>query len=436
MILNLFLILFGKIISKLSSVLRLGSGATWPGHITLNLNPKFIREILNKSKTKIIVVAGTNGKTTTTKLIRTILEADGKKIFQNSTGANLLNGLASTLVENSSLIGKLNFDYGIFEIDENTLPLALKEFVPDYLVLLNLFRDQLDRYGEVNTIALKWQKAIQQLNSKTLMILNADDPQIAFLGKGKKNSKYFGLDEKKKSPAEEQILAADSTQCQNCGSRLKYQNRTFSHLGNWYCASCKNKRPTLNLSKIDKYPLPGTYNKYNALAAVLTAQVLNIPGRIVSSALQNFSPAFGRQEKIEYKDRSIQLFLSKNPTSFNESLRTMAELGGKHVLFVLNDRIPDGRDVSWIWDTALEGNIDQFKQITVSGDRTYDMAIRLKYASKSLIINPSSLIIEENLSRAINLALDQLPKSEILYVLPTYSAMLEVREILTGKKIL
>ncbi len=419
---NISLIFLGKIISFVARLTG-SAGATWPGHIALNLNPKFIHQVLLNSKTKIIVVAGTNGKTTTTKLIRTILEEDEKKVFQNTTGANLLNGIASALIDHSSIFGKLNYEYAVFEIDENTLPLVLKELTPDYLVLLNLFRDQLDRYGEVNIVASKWHDAIKKLPEKTQIIANADDPQIAYIAG--KNAQFFGLEGSKTKNSEH---ASDSIYCPKCSTKLEYKSRTFSHLGDWYCPNCKFSRPKVGSLELKSYPLAGNYNKYNTFAAVLLAKTLGIEQKAIDSVLNNFKPAFGRQEMIEYKGKKVQIFLSKNPTSFNESLRTMIELGGKNVRFVLNDRIPDGRDVSWIWDTDLE-NLSKFKQITVSGDRAYDMALRIKYSS-------NEFIIEEDLKKAIESALDKVQKNETLYILPTYSAMLEVREILTGKKIL
>lgn len=196
---NTFLIFFGKFIIFFSRFFNLGYGSTWPGHIALILNQNFISDVLHKSQIKTVIIAGTNGKTTTGKSIQTILEKNGKKVFQNTAGANLLNGIASSLIVNTSFLGLIKTDYAIFEVDENTLPLLLNEIKPNTVILLNLFRDQLDRYGEVNVIAQKWQKALNNLTKDSILILNADDPQIAFLGKNvKAKTLYFGLDNKKK----------------------------------------------------------------------------------------------------------------------------------------------------------------------------------------------------------------------------------------------
>lgn len=439
------LIAAGKIISQISRFLNLGNGSTWPGHVALALNKHFVRELKTKNlKLKTILIAGTNGKTTTGKLIQTILETAGKRVFQNEAGANLLNGVASSLLLHSNIDSTIPYDYAVFEIDENSLPLVLNELTPNYLILLNLFRDQLDRYGEVNTIAQKWKKAIKQLNNETILVLNADDPQIASLGNSK--TFYFGLNDPSLGQKTHQH-AADSTYCPNCGSKLIYKTTYFSHLGDWQCPNCGLKRPGLKRPGLTGVShLSGVYNRYNTLAAVLTCTTIGINQKIIDSALQNFSPAFGRQEIIEIDGKKVQIFLSKNPTSFNQSLRTISELKAQNILLVLNDRIPDGRDVSWIWDIDTEDLIRKNINIIINGDRAYDMGLRLKYSSSyeflisnfqfSIKILNFKFQIEADLKKAITLGIEQTPKSETLYILPTYSAMLEVRKILTGKKIL
>ena len=429
---NSFLILLGKFVSFLSRIANRGHGSTWPGHIALSLNKNFIKDLLKENKQlQTIIVVGTNGKTTTSKLIQAILEEDKKRVFQNASGANLLNGIASTLLLKSDISGKLPYDFAIFEIDENTLPLVLKELTPHYIVALNLFRDQLDRYGEVNTIAIKWQTAMQHLPNTTTLILNADDPQIAYLGKDTKaKTTYFGLEDKTLTTKKAQH-AADSTYCPNCGKKLVFSSTYYAHLGEWKCTSCKYEHPKLSLSQAAHYPLSGVYNIYNTLAAVLLAKTVGVDEKTISAALQSFKPAFGRQEILEIDGKKVQLFLAKNPASFNQSLRTVKELGGQNVLLVLNDRVPDGRDVSWIWDVDFEDYVSGIN-VHVSGDRGWDMALRIKYAHPTI----NHVDTHERLDYALRDMIKELPTSETLYILPTYSAMLEVRKILTGKKIL
>ena len=426
---NILLILLGKIISKLVQILNLGNGSTWPGHIALNVNKHFVHDILAQSKTKTILIAGTNGKTTTAKLIQTALTVNKRTVVQNHSGANLLNGIASTILLHTNLLGKLSYDFAIFEIDENALPLFINEITPDYVVCLNLFRDQLDRYGEVNSIVTHWKTALEKLPKNTTLILNADDPQIAYLAKGTSTTvHYFGLQGSQFGNNKLQH-AADSVYCPHCGERLAFSALAFSHLGDWHCPKCGVKRPQITEVRFAIYPLPGLYNKYNVLAATVALKQIGLSEEEINGSFAEFEPAFGRQERIRYKNKHVQIFLSKNPTSFNESYTTIRELGGKTLLLVLNDRIPDGRDVSWIWDVDLAG-LKQFTNILIAGDRIYDMALRLKYEEYK------NFQTFENLEEAVNEGIKQSSEDETFFILPTYSAMLEVRKIVTGKKIL
>lgn len=429
--LNKVLIAAGKAVSKTSQLLNRGNGSTWPGHIALKANSQFIKQILNDSKIKIIIVAGTNGKTTTASLIRTGLEKNGFNVLQNESGANLLNGVASTILLNTNSAGKLTQDYAIFEVDENALPLILKQITPDYLLLLNLFRDQLDRYGEVNTIAKKWHDAIQNLPEKTKLVLNANDSQIAYLGdQHKSHAKYFGLEASKspKSPQSPQH-AADSIYCPRCNEKLTFKTTYFSHIGDWYCNHCGLKRPNIDQSDCADCSLTGTYNLFNKLAATLVLKQTGLTEEQIGNSLKDFKPAFGRQEIVKYKGKNVQIFLSKNPTSFNQSFTTIKDLKAKTLLIVLNDRIPDGRDISWIWDVDLP-EISTFKQILLAGDRVYDMALRVQYEDYK------NFETYENLEEAIDAGAKYTELNETFFILPTYSAMLEVRKIITGKKIL
>lgn len=427
------LILFGKSISTISRALNLGNGSTWPGHVAIENYPCLLSELEKEISSGSIIIAGTNGKTTTSKMIRSVLEKRHKTIH-NDSGANLLNGIASSLIRSASIKGKIDAELGIFEVDENTLPLLIDSFTPKIVVLLNLFRDQLDRYGEVDAVAAKWKKALHKLPSETTVILNADDPQIAFLGRNlKAKTIYFGLNDSKlfaKSPQH----ATDSTYCPNCGEKLKYKGVYFSHLGIWNCTKCMFTRPQARTLSIDS-PLPGNYNLYNTLAAQVVLNEIGIKDEVIKKNLIDFKPAFGRQEEIKIGDKKAILLLSKNPTGFNESIRTLNEfsLNKKNVMLILNDRIPDGTDISWIWDVDFENLKGVAKTITVSGDRTFDMALRIKYSE---VVPDNKLFITENLGEAIQQALRNIKAGETLYVLLTYSAMLEARKILKGKKIL
>lgn len=413
-----------KLVSKTSKALGLGHGSTWPGHIALKLDKNIIKKILKDSGCKVIVIAGTNGKTTTSKMLETILSKSGHKVFHNASGANLVNGIASSMILSTDASGKLNKDFAVFEVDEASLPVVLKELTPDVLVILNLFRDQLDRYGEVNTISDKWQSAVKSLTDKTTLVLNTDDPRIFYLSKiSKKKVYFFGLD--KETGVEDE--AQDTSFCPKCGKKLLFSSRVFSHLGKWECKNCGLKRSQSDIEKLESYPLDGTYNEYNTLASVLTAKILGVDKP--EQYLKDFQPAFGRQEEISYKGKTFKIFLSKNPTSFNQSLQTIMKEKPKSILFLLNDRIPDGRDVSWIWDTDIEKHDFSGVDVSISGDRVYDMAVRLKYA-----LAKETAKTYESLENAIEELASS--KAKIIHILPTYSAMLEVRKVLKGQKIL
>lgn len=431
---HILIIVLGKIIATISRLSNRGNGSTWPGHVALWLERQFIENMLQQARIQLILVVGTNGKTTTAKMISAILKNAKIAIIQNESGANLENGIASTLIKSASLSGKLKKGYAIFEVDENNLPLLLKHITPKAIVVLNLFRDQLDRYGELDSIAQKWKSSFAKLSTKTTLILNADDPLVAYLGEETPAKVlYFGLDET--TPARKVMQhASDSLYCPRCHDKLTYDKIYFSHLGKWHCTNCKFQRPTINHITAH-FPLYGTYNKYNTLAAVTCARQIGIDSLIIKTALQTITPAFGRQEIISYHGKKVQVFLSKNPTSFNESLTTIVSVKAKKLLLVLNDRIPDGRDISWIWDVDFEEYLSGFEKVFVSGDRALDLGLRLEYAQESQNINSKVKIIKV-LENAVNESVGISSEAETLFILPTYSAMLEVRKILTGKKIL
>ncbi len=417
-----FAIQLGKVVSGLSKVFHFGAGGTWPGEIALILQPDIARNLARQLKKGVILIAGTNGKTTTALMIKTILEKQGDRVVHNASGANLTNGIVSALIKEAKWNATVDRDWGVFEVDENSLPIVLEFISPKAIVLLNLFRDQLDRYGEVDVIVEKWASALKNIHAT--YILNSDDPGIAFIGtKAKGKILYFGVNDKKHFLKNIEH-ATDSTFCLNCGGRLSYKGIYYSHIGIWHCERCGLSRPKPDIFSVTS-PLSGLYNLYNTLAAVTAGRALGIKNPV----LAGFSPAFGRQETFTIKGKTVKIFLSKNPAGFNASLRTILEQNASVMLFILNDRIPDGRDVSWIWDVDFE-TIPQNTKIIASGDRVYDLAIRLKYAEKK------NLVVEPDLREAVQKAVEQTPPSGRLFILPTYSAMLEVRKILLGRKIL
>ena len=429
-------VLTAKTVTFIVRSLRLGAASVLPGEIARRIQPNLLQLLSCQVKQGVILIAGTNGKTTTSLLLRTMLENKGWRVTHNATGANLENGLMTALLENTNAIGQLQADYAILEVDENIVPKVVQPIQPRIILCLNLFRDQLDRYGEVDTISQRWGNAIAPLPPETAIIANADDPTLSSMGqKLSQNVLFFGLSEPEQY-LDEIPHAVDSIYCPSCGHPLEYKGVYLSHLGDYNCPSCGFHKGQLAINS-NEYPqiLIGLYNKYNTLAAVLAAQQLGVDEAIIRDTIGNFQAAFGRAEELEVNGKHVRILLSKNPVGMNETIRAVNQAGGQTKLLVLNDRIPDGTDVSWIWDVDTEKLVERGGTLVVSGDRVYDLALRLRY-SQPEANNGVQLIVKEDLKEAIATALEQTPADETLHILPTYSAMLEVREILTGRKIL
>lgn len=416
--------------------LRLGAASVLPGSIARRIEPQLLQLLSQQVKNGVILIAGTNGKTTTSLLLCEILQRKGYRVAHNSTGANLENGLMTALMENSNLLGKLDVDYAILEVDENIVPKVLAPIQPKLILCLNLFRDQLDRYGEVDTISKRWTKAIATLPSQTIVVANADDPTICYLGQQLSQQKvsFFGLNEPE-NYLEAIPHAVDSIYCPKCGHALDYKGVYLSHMGEYSCPSCgfSRSQPALDSSEWQQI-LVGLYNKYNTLAAATAAKELGVEEAIIRETIPNFQAAFGRAEELKINGKNVIILLSKNPVGTNETIRVVTQSSDTTTLLVLNDKSQDGEDVSWIWDVDTEKLVERGGTLVVSGDRAYDMALRLRYSESSPQSN-FNLIVEQNLRQAINTALELTPNNETLHILPTYTAMLDVREALTGRKI-
>ncbi|MEA5524723.1 Mur ligase family protein [Nodularia spumigena] len=431
-----FAVSVAKSVTFIVKSLRLGAASVLPGSIARRIEPRLLELLSQQVKNGVILIAGTNGKTTTALLLCTILERQGYRVAHNSTGANLENGLMTALIENTTLLGTLNVDYAILEVDENIVPRVLKPLQPRIILCLNLFRDQLDRYGEVDSISKRWTKVISTLPLETVVIPNADDPTLSYLGQQlPQKVLFFGMNEPEHY-LEAIPHAVDSIYCPSCGHSLDYQGVYLSHLGDFTCPQCgfSKSKPTLESSEWSQI-LVGLYNKYNTLAAVTAAKELGVEEAIIRDAVNNFQAAFGRAEDLVINNKRVRILLSKNPVGTNETIRVVTESSDKTTLLVLNDRTPDGTDVSWIWDVDTEKLVQRGGTLVVSGDRVYDLALRLRY-SENAGESTLNLIVEEDLRQAIATALKHTPENETLHILPTYSAMLEVREVLTGRKIL
>src|SRR5688572_2613148 len=477
-----------------SRALRRGGGTAASGLVGLWLQPGLIADLATQLGEGCIIVTGTNGKTTTSLLIADAAREAGLDVLANASGSNLMRGVASTLALAAGSDGKLidpQRRIGVFEMDEAAMTLALPELRPRTVVFTNLFRDQLDRYGEVDAVASRWRDALARAPKDLHLVLNADDPSVALLGEGRENVTYFGV-EGKALGHDAPDHASDALTC-ICGARFEYAVAFYGHVGHWRCPACKRKRPKpqvaarrvslkdgrtatfelalspspssaagrgepesttpLSIYAHSEDPLPvdgegtggavrsrialplgGLYNVYNALAAVAATTALGIPVDATVRALEGATAAFGRQEAFEVDGRRIELFLGKNPAGLNQVLSTLLlDPARKTALFVLNDGIADGRDVSWIWDADFEVAAGKLDRVFTSGARAAEMALRLKYAEWP----ERTMEVDPDIARALDRAIALTPEGTCLTIVPTYTAMLTVRELLakrTGKQ--
>lgn len=427
---------------KMSRLLKLGGGTALPGLIIEKYNKEFTNEIGSKID-NIILITGTNGKTTVSKILETVLTDLNYKVIRNKSGANLLRGINSTLLENISDINKGEIKYAVFEIEEATLPLITKQLSPKYIILTNIFRDQLDAYGEIDKTAKLIKEGIENAPSAKV-IYNTDDTRINYISSSRENSLGYGIIDNE-SNAKNNREISDGSNCPNCRAKLSFENIVYSHIGKFSCSNCgfKNGDIEYKISKIKtnednlefsvnncsyKINLSGIYNIFNATAAIAVLINLGLNPSDINLSLQKFTPAFGRGEKLIINSVNSKIILVKNPTGMNNALDLVNENNIKYLLLALNDNIADGKDISWIWDCDFErlNNKSDIK-IIVTGHRAYDMALRLKYAD----FNMEKVIIEKD----IKLALDKVSKSnsDTIYILPTYTAMLELRKNLSSK---
>jgi UDP-N-acetylmuramyl tripeptide synthase len=442
----------GKLAGAVSRALGRGGGTAIAGLVAERIEPRIVARLAAQAGAGAIAVTGTNGKTTTSLMLNRIAAEAALRPLHNRSGSNLMRGIAAMLVEEASLAASIPHGgsrLAILEVDEATLPQIVGSLMPRAIVFTNLFRDQLDRYGEVDTVARSWQRALAApaAHARPAIVLNADDPAVAHLAEGYGGPVlYYGIDDASVA-AEQEEHASDFRTCLRCGAELVYSSTFYGHIGHWRCESCGNSRPephvrvtsvvtgddaiALTIALPDgalkiALPLSGLYNAYNALAAVTGASALSLPHDAIARALENFSAAFGRQERFAVDGRDVRVLLGKNPTGLNQVLRSIAaQPGRKRVVFFLNDGIADGRDISWIWDADYEALEPQAEYVLAAGTRAEDLALRLKYAGFG-----ADVAIERDAAAAVRRALDATPAGGTLYVVPTYTAMLDVRGLL------
>ena len=436
-----------KLTATLSRKLGRGGGHALPGLVAERLDPHLSGKLAAGLSGGVIVVTGTNGKTTTTKLIAEMLEASGQTIVTNTTGSNLKRGITSALIEAANVSGRMLATVGLFEVDEASLKLVAPEVKPGHIVVTNLFRDQLDRYGELDTTAKLIGEGIESTDAR--LYLNADDPLVASLAKYAKSPKavaYFGIEGAPVTAVNSYSTVVDSDRCPKCGARLEFGQVFYGHVGHYKCPNGDFVRPKpevaiTNVEEADrtgsrfvlaiegkrsefKLPLPGTYNLYNGLAALSLGHGLGLSLETMRSVLVSTKAAFGRVEQVEIDGRTLCLLLIKNPAGFTQVLQTFV-IGREavRVMFAINDLAADGRDVSWLWDVPIEALAGHESHIITAGIRGDDMALRLHYAG---VKSERASSLSEGLKALVAAT----PKGETAYVLPTYTAMLEIRKVL------
>ena len=426
--------------------LGLGGGTALPGLLALRLDPALVPRLAADLRAGSVLVTGTNGKTTTARLLAGMARAAGLRVVANAAGSNLVRGIAAALCQAARADGRIGDgerSLGVFEVDEATLPEAAALLSPRAVVFLNLFRDQLDRYGEVDHVAEVWRRAAASLGTGTALVLNADDPAVASLaGAARGSMLFYGL-----SPGPHCLPtlehAADARWCPSCAGELTYGCVHYAHLGIWRCPECGLSRPAphlegsleegrlhLRLPDGDRrslpLPLEGTYAAYDVMAAVATALALGLPWSAIEEGVVRFGGAFGRQERLVVQGRHVHVVLAKNPAGLNQVLRILSQRPAPlRLALFLNDGLADGRDVSWIWDVDFELLSGRVEWAVASGTRAEDLALRLHYSRLGC-----ELAVEPRPVSALRLAIGRTAPGETLHVLPTYTALLRVREVL------
>ena len=437
-------IALARVVGSLSRLGRRGGGTTLPGKLLAAVDPGAVESLARLLPLGTALVSATNGKTTTTAMAAQILSPQ-VRLAHNSSGANLVSGVASTL------LAARGAEFGLFEVDEAALSEVARRVRPRAVCLGNLFRDQLDRYGELELLAERWRAVVRELPADARLAVNADDPVVGDLAHEREGSLTFGLDDQRQARPSLQH-AADSKYCLRCGEPYAYATAYVGHLGDYRCPACGHSRPPLDVaarsielgglestsfdlvtpqgSRRVRLGLPGLYNVYNALAAAALTHTLGVGLDEIVAGLERSVPAFGRFERITVGDRTVLILLIKNPAGANEAVRTLLDAAPPKVALVaLNDAIADGRDVSWIWDVDFEPLLGGLERLVATGDRAAELALRFKYGG----LDEKAIEVVPDLATALDRGLELTPPGGRLTVLPTYTAMLALRGIVAQR---
>ena len=432
-----------------SRIFRIGGGTTLPGLVAESMDPKILAKYCKKLKHGFVIITGTNGKTTTARILSEILIAGGFNPIHNRSGSNLTRGVISAFIKNADKFGKIKNDIGIFELDEAAVPHFIALATPKLIVFTNLFRDQLDRYGELDKILKIWQNSLE--GKQIQYLANADDPLVASLAYSDPSVLTFGINDPKIAKKQFEH-AVDSRFCA-CGEPYEYKYIYLSHLGEYECKKCSRVRPELSFAANDikenidqlefglisqgvrlniSAKIGGIYNVYNVLAAAAAGKILGVADEQIAYGVLQFKPAFGRMEEAEVDAKKIKLVLSKNPAGFNAVIDWLENEKNINLVFGLNDNFADGMDISWIWDADFEKLKVNLANVTATGIRAEDLSLRLRYAE----IPEGAIHLEKDFGGAIDGGLEKISSGQTLYVLATYTAMLGIRKVLADRKVL
>ena len=422
-------------------------GTTLPGRIANRIDPGIMRHLSESYTDGIVMVTGTNGKTTTANLLANIFREAGKAFAFNQAGANLVTGITGALIQNTRWNGMSRASLALLEVDEATVPKFCEQVSPSLVIVTNFFRDQLDRYGELDTTVRMVRESIRK---DTVLVLNADDPLVAQFGTSHAKSVYYGV-ERTPDSVKESLETREARFCPLCGTELDYTLFHYGQLGVFNCLGCGFHRPEPKVLAQDirsvegqiqfqvdetsfTIALQGYYNLYNALAAITAACQLGINKGIIRRGLQKFIPQAGRMERFCLPEGDITLTLVKNPTGFDQVIQTLLGLDKPlRILIGINDLAADGRDISWLWDVNFErlGTYeDRIHQVICTGLRAEDMALRLKYAG----VSEEKLVIEHALDSALDRLQTNRAVDEATFILPTYTLLFPLREILENRQ--
>ncbi len=451
----------GKAAGAASRALGRGGGTSFPGAVARRIDPHVLRKVAAVSNASTVVVTGSNGKTTSCRLLAALAQAGGLKVTQNRSGSNLLQGVISAAVRGADLRGRMDAELLLLEVDEATVRRVVPEMQPDVFVVTNIFRDQLDRFGELYSMARMLQTVVHSLPSSATVVLNADDPLVASLPDPAGTAAtatgtaarvvYYGITGGAGRKAPEH--SADTIRCVRCQHTLTYRAVHLSHLGDYSCPGCGSSRPALDVAVSAirpsrhggsdvtvetpagpmtlRLPLAGAHNVYNAAAALACVTALSLPRPLEPAqarrAMAGVRPAFGRLEEIRAGDRKVTLAFVKNPTSYNATLReVLRRPGRKHVLAAHSNTVVDGEDFAWLWDVDIEALVPQLASLTVSGTRAEEVALRFKYAGA----DPALIRVVPDRAAALQAALTQPPPGEALHIFAGYTPMRELRGVM------